>query len=113
MEVSGCLVALALGKLGMTDEERVHRGARAKECLDNEEFQAAFTAIEEDLTNAWKTSPQRDAEGRERVFLALTMLSKVRSAIVQTMETGKLAAEELKYKKTLADRVKEWAGTSL
>jgi hypothetical protein len=52
--------------LSMTDEERLHRGTRAKEVLENEEFQAAFQAIEEELTNAWKTSPQRDSTAAKR-----------------------------------------------
>lgn len=96
----------------MTDEERLHRGARAREVLENEEFQAAFDTIEQELTQAWKTSPQRDAEGRERLFLALTMMSKVKGSIVQTMETGKLALAELQHKKTLAEHARAWVGRS-
>lgn len=96
----------------MTDEERLHRGTRAKEVLDNEEFQAAFDAIEQELTQAWKNSPQRDPTGREHLFLALTMLGKVKSSITQTMETGRLAAEELKYQKSMADKAKAFLGLS-
>lgn len=92
----------------MTDEERLHRGTRAKEVLENEEFSAAFEAIEQELTNAWKTSPQRDSTGREHLFLALTMLSKVKASLTQTMETGKLAMLELQHKKTLAQHAREW-----
>lgn len=94
----------------MTDEERLHRGTRAKEVLENEEFSAAFEAIEQELTNAWKTSPQRDSTGREHLFLALTMLSKVKASLTQTMETGKLALLELQHKKTLAQHAREWVG---
>lgn len=94
----------------MTDEERLHRGSRAKEILENEEFARAFDAIEQELTNAWKTSPQRDADARERIFLALTMLSKVKASITQTMETGKLAMAELQHQKSMAEKMKEWAG---
>lgn len=100
----------------MTDEERLHRGARAREVLDNEEFQAAFQLIEQDLIEAWKLSPAKpdpaSVGARERIHLSLTLLSKVKSCIEQTMQTGKLAAEELKYRKTMADRLKEWAGTN-
>lgn len=82
----------------MTDEQRVHQGSRAREVLENEQFQAAFDAIEEELTQAWKTSPQRDAEGREKLFLALTMLGKIKAALVTSVETGKLALLELQHK---------------
>ena len=94
----------------MTDEERLHRGTRAREVLENEEFAAAFDAIEQELTQAWKTSPQRDVDGRERLFLALTMLDKVKASITQTMETGKLAAAELQYHKSLAEKAKAYLG---
>lgn len=96
----------------MTDELRLHRGTRAKEVLENEEFTAAFDAIELELTEAWKTSPQRDAEGREKLFQALTMLGKVKASLTQTMESGKLALLELQHKKTLAARAKEWVGSN-
>lgn len=97
----------------MTDEERLYKGGRAREVLENEEFQAAFTAIETDLIEAWKNSPatSQNADARERIHLSLTLLSKVKACLMQTMETGKLAAEELKYKKTVAQRVKDWAGS--
>lgn len=98
----------------MTDEHRLHRGNRAREVLENEEFEAAFTAIEEDLIESWQNIPSTSSEShvaaRERIHLSLTMLRKVRAAITQTMETGKLAAEELKYKRSMSERVKEWAG---
>lgn len=96
----------------MTDEQRLSRGSRAKEVLENEEFQAAFSAIEEDLTQAWKTSPQRDSTGREHLFRALTMLSSVKASLTTTMETGKLAAEELRYHKTLAERARAFLGSN-
>lgn len=81
----------------MSDELRLHRGTRAKEVLENEEFQGAFSSIEEELTQAWKTSPQRDVEGREKLFLALTMLSKIKAALEQTVDSGKLALLNLQH----------------
>ena len=95
----------------MTDEQRVHRGSRAREVLENEEFIAAFEAIEEELTQAWKTSPQRDAEGRQKLFECLTMLNKVRQTLQSTMETGKLALLELQHKNpTMREKAREFLG---
>lgn len=94
----------------MTDEERLYKGTRAREVLENEEFISAFTSIEEELTDAWKQSPQRDADGRERLFLALSMLGKVKASLTTTMETGQLALLELQHKKSMAEKVKAWAG---
>lgn len=81
----------------MTDEERLHRGNRAREVLENEEFQAAFTAIDEELTTAWKTSPQRDEAGRERLFICLTMLGKIKLALETTVDSGKLSLLNLQH----------------
>ncbi len=94
----------------MTDEHRLHRGVRAREVLENEEFVSAFEAIEQDLTESWKNTPSTSGaqDARERIHLALTMLHKVRAAITLTMETGKLAAENLKHQKTMAQRAREW-----
>lgn len=90
-----------------TLEERIYSGNRAKECLENEAFQWAFDAVEQELKEAWKTSPARDAEGREKIYLMLHMLGKVQAALTTTLETGKLATEELRHKQTIADRAKE------
>lgn len=95
----------------MTDEERLHRGTRAKEVLENEEFQAAFDAIEQELTQAWKNSPQRDADGRERLFLALTVLGKIKASLTTTMDTGKLALLELQHNNpTMREKAREFLG---
>jgi hypothetical protein len=91
-------------------EEHLYRGNRARECLENEEFTRAFDAIEEELTTAWKTSPQRDSTGREHLFLALTMLSKVKASLTQTMETGKLALIELQHQKSMTEKAKTYLG---
>lgn len=87
----------------------VERGAKAQEILDNEVFQDAFTSIEQELTQAWKTSPQRDLEGRESIFRALTMLGKVKAALTDTITTGKLARMELNHlNPTIREQNRSW-----
>lgn len=95
----------------MTDEQRVHRGSRAREVLENEEFTAAFEAIEEEITQAWKTSPQRDEDGRQKLFEALTMLSKIRQVLESTVESGKLSLLELQHQNpTMQQKAREFLG---
>lgn len=95
----------------MTDEERLNRGTRAREVLENEEFIAAFEAIEEELTQAWKTSPQRDEQGRQKLFECLTMLHKVRQVLTTSMESGKLALLELQHQNpTMREKSREFLG---
>ena len=94
----------------MTIEQRLHEGSRAREVLENEAYMAAFSAIKEELTDKWMNSPLRDAEGREKLFQMLTMLRKVQMCLENTMATGKLATEDLKYKRSLAQQAKDFLG---
>ena len=86
------------------------RGARAKEILENEIYIETFDIVESELLAAWKSSPVRDVDGREKLFLMLGLLTKLKLALQSTMDTGKIAQHELLHKQTLADRAKEWAG---
>lgn len=87
-------------------EERIYDGNRARECLENEQFNWAFESIEQELTNAWRTSPARDVEAREKIFLSLQLLTKLKAALTSSLETGKLADAKKVYQQSLIDRAK-------
>lgn len=89
-----------------TFEERIYDGNRARECLENEQFNWAFESIEQELTNAWRTSPARDVEAREKIFLSLQLLTKLKAALQGSLETGKLAEADKIYQQSLIDRAK-------
>jgi hypothetical protein len=89
-----------------TLEERIYDGNRARECLENEQFNWAFESIEQELTNAWRTSPARDVEAREKIFLSLQLLTKLKATLTSSLETGKLAEAERIYQQSLLDRAK-------
>ena len=97
----------------MTLEARLYDGNRAKEILDSEIFTGAFDAIEAEVIEQWTNSPARDQDGRERLWSYLMLLRKVKTHLVTTMETGKLASLDLQHKQTLLQRVKagwpDWA----
>ncbi|MBV4459182.1 hypothetical protein KVG96_14575 [Pseudomonas sp. COR58] len=90
-----------------TIEQRIYDGNRARECLENEQFNRAFDGIERELTEAWQTSPARDVEGREKIYLSLQLLRKLKAALQSSLETGKLAEVERIHKKSALDRVRE------
>lgn len=85
--------------------ERIYNGDRAKEVIENEAYQNAFALIEQEIYEQWKTSPQRDAEGREKLFLYHAMLNKLRQTLQTTLETGKLARLDLDHQESLAKRL--------
>jgi hypothetical protein len=92
----------------MTLNERIYNADQAKLVLENEAFQRAFDDIKQELTEQWKTSPARDQDGRERLWMMLAMLNKVQITLQASLDSGKLAAKELEYQKSLSERVKSW-----
>lgn len=99
----------------MNLETRLFNGDRAREVLENEQYIAAFEAIEQDLIESWRNTPSTKAnsEPRERLHLSLTLLGKLQATLKQTLDTGKLAKLELEHKRNLAQRGKDaWSAFS-
>ena len=90
----------------MNVETRIYNGNRAKEVLENEAFQQAFADIEQEVMKQWTDSPARDSEGREKLFIYLHQLRKVKAHLTTSLETGKLAELDLRHKQTRADKAK-------
>ena len=92
----------------MTDEHKLRRdsgrGARAKSLLDSELLQEAFKTLEDSYTAAWRASPAADTAYREKLFLAINVIGKVREHLDTVVTNGKLAAAELKALADVAER---------
>lgn len=88
-------------------QSRVYDGNRAREVLENEAFDGAFTAIEQELTEAWKNSPARDEAGRQKIWEYLTLLKKVRTHLEATLQDGKVAELDLNHRRSLAQRARD------
>ena len=73
----------------------IDRGARAAELLRNELLQASFATLERDYIEAWKITPARDTDGRERLWQAVNIAGKVRDHLVKVANDGKLAQRHL------------------
>jgi predicted ArsR family transcriptional regulator len=96
----------------MTIEQQIYKGNRAKEVLDNEAFQQVFTDYKTEITEQWTKSPSRDAEGREKLWLMLSILNRLESLLKTTLETGEMRKLDLAHeeKKRLLDKAKGWIG---
>ena len=90
--------------------ERIYNGDRANEVLENEAFNAAFDAIETEVINTWKLSPARDEVGREKCWVYLMLLQKVKTQLTSTLESGKLAKLDLQHQQSIKDRAKALVG---
>jgi len=79
----------------MTPEEEIERGEQAALLLSHPLLVEARTKIKTELMDAWQTSPARDVEGRETLWLSLKLLEQVMGHLESVVETGQLAAHDL------------------
>jgi len=96
----------------MTDEanlnETATRGSRAAELLDNELLAEAFTALEAGYISAWRATGIDDVTGREKLFLAINIVGKVRDHLGTVVANGKLAEAELRELARAGERRKRF-----
>lgn len=87
----------------MNEEQQIRRemqrGADAQALLENALLIEALDAYETEIVNQWKTSPLRDADGREKLRLMLDASTKFRAYLQTTVNTGKLATASLREPK--------------
>jgi hypothetical protein len=92
----------------MIDESKLDQAAakavRAQELLDNELLMEAFRGLEESYTLAWRATRIEDVAAREKLFLAINVVGKVRDHLTGILTNGKLAQAELKELAQMAER---------
>lgn len=92
----------------MSDEARldqaVAKALRAQELLDNELLTETFKTLEENYASAWRATVIDDVAGREKLFLAISIVGKVRDHLNAVVANGKLAQVELKELAQIAER---------
>ena len=83
------------------DQERA-RGAEA--LLKSDLLTEAFKGLEDNYTAAWRSTMIEDVSGREKLFLAINIVGKVRDHLTAIVNNGKLASAELKALADTAER---------
>jgi hypothetical protein len=71
------------------------RGARAEALLRNELLAEAFATLDADYVKAWRATPIRDVDARERLFQAVQILGKLRGHLSAMVANGRLAQREI------------------
>ena len=71
------------------------RGEQARLLLADPLLAEAFDTIGNELRHAWETSPARDVDGRETLWLSLKLLGQVRQHLISVVETGQMAQHDL------------------
>jgi hypothetical protein len=96
----------------MSDESKLDQAAakavRAQQPLDNELLTEAFKGLEDSYTAAWRATTIDDAGAREKLFLAINIVGKVRDHLTAVVTNGKLAQAELKALAEVAERRKRF-----
>jgi len=96
----------------MSDESKLRQDAaralRAQSLLDNELLAGAFKGLEEAYTSAWRATLIDDVAAREKLFLAINIVGKVRDHLAAIVNNGKLAQAELKQLAETAERKKRF-----
>src|ERR1700676_2324555 len=92
----------------MNDENRLGQAAvkalRGQELLDNELLGEAFDGLEDTYTAAWRATTIDDVAAREKLFLAINIVGKVRDHLAAVVANGKLAQAELKELAQVVER---------
>lgn len=82
------------------------RAAQAAELLEHPLLVEALAAFDKEVIEAWKKSPARDQEGREKLFLMLQARQKFEAHLQSLVTTGKL----LSLQPTRTERLKQAVG---
>lgn len=89
-------------------QQELHRARLAREVTDNPVYQEAFSSLKADLMRGWESSPARDTEGREHLWLAVNLLGRIERHLQQVMETGRMAELQLQQERSRVDQLKSW-----
>jgi hypothetical protein len=84
------------------------RAAQAQRLLDDKMLAESFKGLEEAYTSAWRATTIDDVSGREKLFLAINVVGKVRDHLQSIVNNGKLAQAELKELAQTAERKKRF-----
>jgi hypothetical protein len=72
------------------------RGAKAQELLNNEMLTEAFEILEQNYISAWRATHVNDQTSREKLFLAINVVGKVKQHLETAVSNGSMSAKDLK-----------------
>lgn len=81
-----------------------NKAAQADRLLKDELLTDAFKGLEDAYLKAWRNTSIDDVAGREKLFLAINVVGKVRDHLTILVTNGKLAKAELEELARTAER---------
>jgi hypothetical protein len=96
----------------VTDEialqRAVNRAHAAKTLLESDLLKESFKSLEDAYTAAWRATTIDDVTGREKLFLAVNVIGKVRDHLSGIVSNGSIAEAEIKDLRETAERKKRF-----
>jgi hypothetical protein len=90
----------------MTPEEALKRANQARQVFEQPIVTETLDFMEKEVMEAWMACPVRDVEARESLWRIAVSTRKFRDLLRGTMESGKIAADQIRRKETALQRVK-------
>lgn len=82
----------------MTPEEEIVRAERARQLMADPLLKETLETLKQGYIDAWARTPIKDSELRERIWGLYCSTIKFEEILQSTLDSGKLAAESLKFK---------------
>lgn len=82
----------------MNDDKKqmqISKGAKAESLLKNDIFNEACKKLESAYITAWRQTPAKETDAREKLWIAVNQIEKIRDHLVTMMNDGKVAQKEL------------------
>jgi hypothetical protein len=96
----------------MSDEHALHSAAakasHAAGLLNDELLAEAFRQLEDGYTAAWRATTIDNVAAREKLFLAINVVGKVRDHLTAILNNGKLAQAQINDLERVAERRKRF-----
>ena len=77
------------------DNAATLRGAQAKHLIEHSLLNEAFDELERAYIEKWRTTEALDTQAREKLFIAVNVIGKVKQHLHTTLADGKVAEKEL------------------
>lgn len=87
------MVRLADDELAL--RKQMERAAQAKALLDDVLLNEAFAELKQAYLDTWMRTEARDTDARERLWVAQTVLTKVKGHLEQMVTNGTVASVQL------------------
>jgi hypothetical protein len=95
----------------MNDDElhnAASRGSHAQSLLNDELLEECFKKLEEAYIATWRTTSFEDVQGREKLFVAINVIGKVKEHLGGVAANGELAKAEIEELVRVAERKKRF-----